>query len=107
MAQEYTEQEMQALYGEHDDAQKVNAIANKIRQLTQSTSDPVVRDRVLSESKVKFNNQIMTLKEFLGLCGHQIEESQQQEQLMVMDEGEHDENEYAEEDPYGPEDQEA
>ena len=69
----------------------------------------MVRDRVLSESKVKFNNQIMTLKEFLGLCGQQIEEGQQQEQeqLILMDEGEHDENEYAEEDPYGPEDQEA
>jgi len=33
-----------------------------------------VRDRVLSGSKVKFNNQIMTLKEFLALCGQGSEE---------------------------------
>ena len=32
-----------------------------------------MRDKVLSESKVKYNNQIMSLKEFLALCGQGVE----------------------------------
>ena len=52
---------------------KVAAIAQKIKELTESTQDAATRDRVLSEFKVKFNNQIMSLKEFLAICGQSPE----------------------------------
>ena len=67
--QKYTDEDKKRLYSDFDDGTKVAAIAQKIRELTQNTEDPVARERVLSEFKVKFNNQIMTLKEFLALCG--------------------------------------
>ena len=69
----YTEQEQRRLFVDEDDGAKVAAIAQKIKELTQNTSDPVMRDRVLSESKVKYNNQIMSLKEFLALCGQGVD----------------------------------
>ena len=56
---------------QNDDGTKVAAIAQKIRELTESAHNPAERDRALSEWKVKFNNQIMTLKEFLALCGQE------------------------------------
>ena len=57
--------------GESQNGTKVAAIAQKIRELTESTTNPEERDRALSQWKVKFNNQIMTLKEFLALCGQE------------------------------------
>ena len=66
---QYSEEDKRRLFMEQDDGAKVSAIAKKIKELTEATDDPEVRDRVLSESKVKFNNQIMSIKDFLALCG--------------------------------------
>jgi len=44
----YTEEEKRRLFEDHDDGAKVSAIAQKIRELTQNTQDPEVRERLLS-----------------------------------------------------------
>ena len=64
---------------------KVEEIAQKIRELTEKTTDPVERERALNEWKVKFNNQIISLKEFLALVNG-VEEMQQESSQEQLDE---------------------
>ena len=63
--------------------EKVEEIAQKIRELTEKTTDPVERERALNEWKVKFNNQIISLKEFLALVNgaEEMQQESSQEQL--------------------------
>ena len=65
--------------------EKVEEIAQKIRELTEKTTDPVERERALNEWKVKFNNQIISLKEFLALVNG-VEEMQQESSQEQLDE---------------------
>ena len=55
-----------------------------------ATSDPVERDRALSEWKVKFNGQIISLKEFLAMVGSvegDLADGDEGEEVEYSDEG--------------------
>ena len=49
--------------GRHDGS-KVRKIAARIRDIA-ANSDPEMREQVLNEATVKYNNQVLTLRQFL------------------------------------------
>ena len=52
--------------GKHNGS-KIRRIAERINEIAR-TADPSMRDKVLNEATVRFNNQTMTLQQFLDSC---------------------------------------
>ena len=46
---------------------KVNAIIEKIVGISNATSDPKEREKILNNSKVKFEGSVISLKTFLDM----------------------------------------
>ena len=55
----------------HHNGSKVKRIAQRIHEIAQN-ADPIMREKVLNEATVKYNNRTMTLKEFLDTCAYEM-----------------------------------
>ena len=60
--------------GKHNGS-KIRKIAKRIHEIA-SNADPSMRQRVLNEATVRYNNQIMTLQQFLDNCQQQMDAPQ-------------------------------
>ena len=59
--------------------EKVNAIIEKIVGISQATSDPKEREKILNNTQVKFEGQQISLKAFLDIMNAEHDQRQQQE----------------------------